>query len=202
MKIKNSCGTRGRPRAFDCDDALLKAMEVFWRKGYEGTTLADLTEAMGINRPSLYSAFGNKEELFRKVLDRYSELSRDFLDEVLEQPTAKQVAATYLHGVAGSAASSCTPGGCLLVQSALVCSTETEPIRQELIARRQAVELLLRQRFERAQSEGDLPGEANPYDLARFVITVQQGVVVQALSGATTDELERVVETALQAWPT
>jgi len=191
----------GRPRAFDRDEALNRALELFWRKGYEGTSLADLTAAMGINPPSLYAAFGNKAGLFRAVLDRYTADYAVFFDLVLAAPTARAVAETLLHGVADLRENPDRPPGCLTVQGALSCSAEAEPIRQELAARRAATEAALRQRFERARAEGDLPEQADPAALARYLTTLTQGMAVQAAGGASAADLQQVVEIALRAWP-
>ena len=191
----------GRPRAFDLDEALDRALHVFWRKGYEGTTLTDLTEAMGINRPSLYAAFGNKEELFRKALDRYAERTGWLTGEALKEPTARAAVERLLRATADALTDPRNPRGCLAVQGALSCGEAAEPIRQELNARRAAVEVALRERFYRAKSEGDLSLDADPSDLARYVATVIQGMSVQAAGGASRDELQRVVATALRAWP-
>src|ERR1041385_6690476 len=113
----------GRPRAFCLDEAVAKAMPIFWRKGYEGASIADLTEAMGINAPSLYAAFGSKEGLFRAVLDRYDARRQILMDRVLAASNAKSVARIFLEGVADFAAdtSGRDPPGCLLVQSGLSC---------------------------------------------------------------------------------
>lgn len=191
----------GRPREFDVDEALDRALRVFWRKGYEGTTLPDLTEAMGINRPSLYAAFGNKESLFRKALDRYSEGSAAIMTEALRQRTTREVVERLLIDTAEALTNPKNPPGCLGVQGALSCGDAAEPIRNELIARRAAAETAIRQRFERAIAEGDLPQEAAPSDLARFVATIIQGMAVQAASGATRSELCQVATMALDAWP-
>lgn len=191
----------GRPRAFDIDEALDRALHVFWRKGYEGTSLPDLTEAMGINRPSLYAAFGNKEGLFRKALDRYTSRTMGRICEALGEPTARAAAERLLGSSADALTDPSQPRGCLAVQGALTCGEAAEPIRQELISRRAGVEILLRERFERAKIEGDLPPEADPADLARYVATVLQGMSVQAAGGASRDELHRVVATTLQAFP-
>jgi AcrR family transcriptional regulator len=202
MKVTSPAAPRGRPRSFDCDRALDLALQLFWRKGYEGTSLADLTEAIGINRPSLYAAFGNKEALFHKALDRYASGPAASLREALNELTARTVAERLLREAADLQTRPGHPPGCLAVHGALTCGEEAEPIRRALIAHRAAGETALRQRFERARSEGDLPPGADPADLARYVITVIQGMAVQAASGATREELGRVIEMALRAWPT
>jgi AcrR family transcriptional regulator len=191
----------GRPRAFDLDAALDRALQVFWRKGYEGTSLSDLTTAMGINRPSLYAAFGNKANLFRKALDRYAEGPAAYTYKALDEPTARAVVERLLCGVVDLLADPCTPQGCLAVQGALACGDAADAIRRELIARRAAGEEALRQRLERATSDGDLPADADAADLARYITTVSQGMAVQAAGGASREELRRVVEMALRAWP-
>lgn len=201
MKVHRVVKARGRPREFDCDQALDRALQLFWQKGYEGTSLSDLTGAMGINRPSLYAAFGNKESLFQKVLDRYAGGPACFVREALEEPTARAVAERLLRKAGEAQSDPRTPRGCLLVHGALACGDEADPVRRELAARRAAGEAALRQRFERARSEGDLPPGADPGDLARYLATVMHGMAVQAASGATREELGRIVETALRAWP-
>jgi AcrR family transcriptional regulator len=192
---------KGRPRTFDVDQALESALKVFWRKGYEGTSLLDLTEAMGINRPSLYAAFGNKEELFRKALDRYVAGPAAHMREALGEPTARAVAERLLRKAADALTDPSHPPGCLAVQGALSCGEAAESIRLELNSRRAAIEAALRDRFDRAKSEKDLPPGADPADLARYVMTVIQGMAVQAAGGASRDDLRRVAETALRAWP-
>jgi AcrR family transcriptional regulator len=191
----------GRPREFDVEKALDTAVKVFWKKGYEGTSLQDLTEAMGINRPSLYAAFGNKDDLFRKVVDRYAAGPASYVAEALALPTAREVAEALLSG-AVNVVSQPKHRGCLMVQSALSCSDEAEPIRAELARRRSEGETAIRERFERARTEGDLPKDADPADLARYVMTVVHGLAVQAAGGARREDLLRVVATALRAWPT
>ena len=192
---------QGRPREFDLDEALDRALELFWRHGYEGTSLSDLTAAMAISRPSLYAAFGNKEALFQKVLDRYADEHLSFIGAALEQPTARAAVEALLHGYAASVANPRTPPGCLTIQGGLASGPEADSVRAELAARRLGGEAALRARLERARKEGDLPPEANPADLARYVNTVAQGLAVQAAGGATRRQLNRVVDIALRSWP-
>jgi AcrR family transcriptional regulator len=192
----------GRPRAFDIDEALDRAMKVFWQKGYEGASLPDLTKAMGINRPSLYAAFGNKEALFRKAIDRYVAGPACHVKEALKEPTARQVVERLLYGSIDLITDSRNPCGCFMVQSALACGDTSDAIRQELVKRRAASEAALRERFERAVSEGDLPPGSDPADLARYVATLMHGMAVQAAGGTARDELLRVAVMAIRAWPT
>ncbi len=191
----------GRPRNFDLDQALESAMQVFWKKGYEGTSLPDLTEAMGINRPSLYAAFGNKEELFRKVIDRYVAGPASCMQRALQAATAREVAQGWLQ----SALEMQTQGdnrGCLVVNGAVIGSDASESIRKELIARRAFGESKLRERLEQAQASGDLPANASPADLARYITTVIQGMSIQAAAGATRAQLQSVIDLAMRSWPT
>jgi AcrR family transcriptional regulator len=193
--------SKGRPREFDANLALDRALRVFWRRGYEGATLAHLTEAMGINRPSLYAAFGSKEELFRKALDRYAEGPAACLGEALNEATARTVAERLLDGVIQVVTDRRNPRGCLMVQGALACGDTAEAVRRELIARRLAGEEAIRDRFERAAVQGELAGNVDPADLARYVVTVMRGIAVQAAGGASREELRRVKDMALKAWP-
>ena len=191
---------RGRPREFDPDQALDRALEVFWRKGYEGASIAELTEAMGINRPSLYAAFGNKEELFRKALDRYSQGPAAYTYEALEEPTARAVVGRLLREAADALTDPNSPHGCLGVQGALVCGDAAQSIKQELCSRQTRWQMALQRRFGRARREGDLAEGVSCADLAQYVATVVQGMAVQAAGGATRTQLRRVAELALQAW--
>jgi AcrR family transcriptional regulator len=202
METKKSRGVQGRPRAFNIDIALDQALLLFWRKGYLGTSLTDLTEAMGINRPSLYAAFGNKETLFRKALDRYRDQHAKYIRDALEEPTARRVIERLMHGVVDLVTNPGNPSSCLFTQSLLACADPDDPLHQELVERLVAGEMATRDRFQRAVSEGDLPPDADPAALARFVLTVNAGLSVQAAGGASRTELLQVVQTALQACPT
>jgi len=200
MKSENTAQL-GRPRGFDPDVVLERAMHVFWTKGYEGAALSDLTRAMRINRPSLYAAFGNKEQLFRKVLDRYASGPLAYFGKALAAAKARDVIEQILFGAARMASDPRLPAGCLMVQGALACGDAAGSVQKETAARRAASEVALRRRLQRAKREGDLPRNANPTELARYVITVLQGMAVQGADGATPDQLRRVAQMAMRAWP-
>ncbi len=199
MKRTKISPPTGRPRAFDIEKTLDRAMHVFWRKGYLGTSLSDLTEAMGINRPSIYAAFGNKESLFRKALEHYSKGPSAYLGEALQEPNARAVIERMLHGVINLLTGPRNPKTCLWVHGALSCGDD--PLREEFVAQRVAGLAELRRRLQRAIAEGDLPPDADADALARYVQTVNFGLTVQASTGAIRKELLRIVEIALQAWP-
>jgi AcrR family transcriptional regulator len=201
MKSNTPSASPGRPRAFDADVALERAMHVFWEKGYEGAALSDLTHAMRINRPSLYAAFGNKEQLFRKVLDRYASGPLAYFGKALAAAKARDVVEEILLGAANMASDPRLPAGCLLVQGALACGSSAGSVQKETAARRTASEVALRRRLLRAKREGDLSGNADAGELARYVMTVLQGMAVQGANGAKRDQLRQVARTALRAWP-
>ncbi|TGN90882.1 TetR/AcrR family transcriptional regulator [Bradyrhizobium yuanmingense] len=189
----------GRPREFDAETALDQAMEVFWRHGYEGATIAQLTEAMGINPPSLYACFGNKEGLLKAALDRYTTLRNIWMDEVVAAPTAREVAERMLMGIADKQTDPANPPGCLLVQGGIACGTGSENVPFELAARRAQNEDQLRDRFIRAKAEGDLKESADPAALARYISAVSVGMGVMASSGADREALRQVADVAVQA---
>jgi AcrR family transcriptional regulator len=191
----------GRPREFDADRAVERAMQVFWQKGYDHTSLTDLTEAMGINPPSLYAAFGDKASLFRAALDRYQQLeATTYVNDALAQPTARAFVERLLRGTADNQTNVRHPG-CLMVQGALIGRSNDSAIQREVRRRRARGETLVRERLVRAQREGDLPANTNPRALARFVVAVIRGMAVEAGAGATRKDLELIIRTAMQAWP-
>jgi AcrR family transcriptional regulator len=191
----------GRPREFDPDQALDRALRVFWRSGYEGASMADLTEAMGITKPSLYAAFGNKEELFRKALDRYVDGPGGYVQVALAKPTAREVVEHLLYQAADAVTDPNNPPGCLAVQGALCCGEAAETIKQELMARRANGEEDLRKRFARAITEGDLSKESDAADLARYISAILQGMAVQAAGGVSREQLRKIAEMTLRTWP-
>ena len=193
---------KGRPREFCTDTALAAALRVFWSKGYEGASLADLTEAMGITRPSLYAAFGNKEALFNKALDLYEAEKLAYVRQALDQPTARGVAETILRGaLALQTGQSGDPKGCLGVISAMPCGAEADSIKAHVSARRASSHAALIERFDRAKAEGDLPPHVDATGLTCCLYALLQGMAVQAGSGASRTDLERLVDTSLTIWP-
>jgi AcrR family transcriptional regulator len=194
-------GPIGRPRGFDTDEALERAMLVFWEHGYEGASLTHLTNAMGISTTSMYAAFGNKEALFRKALERYTEGPSAYLPRALEEPTALAAATAILAGVIRTTTRPAQPNGCLGVQSALAVSDAGREVRDLLVAWRDDGYTLIRERFQRAVDDGDLPPETDPGLLARYLTALGYGIAVQAASGVGRDELQEMADAALRNWP-
>lgn len=186
---------------FDNEVILDKALKVFWEKGYEGASMAELTSTLGVNKPSLYAAFGNKEELFRKALSRYVSGPASFVKMVMKEPTARKVAEKFLLSSAEFLSSEAHPKGCMIVQGALSCGEDAQIIKEQLIEYRKHYEGLLTERFKIAQQEGDLSHDLNPVDLAKYLATLHQGMSVQAVNGATQEDLTAMVKVALLNWP-
>ena len=192
----------GRHREFDIDEALGAALTVFWQKGYEGTSFENLTQATGVARPGLYAAFGNKEALFRRALDRYERDYLGFMQEALSAPTARQVVERTLMGCAELHTRYEATRGCLGINGAMACSDDSESIRHELAVRRNASQDALRKRLERAKKDKDLPASADCAALAAFVMAVSQGMAVQAKAGASRKLLEGIARHVVSTWPT
>ena len=201
MNKPESIAARGRPREFCVDHALAQALSVFWAKGYEGASLTDLTEAMGITRPSLYAAFGNKESLFRKALDLYEREKLDYIGKAMAQPTARKVAEAMALGSIENAMGGGEPHGCLRVISSVSCGPAAQSIHDEVVERSNKGKQALIDRFNRAKQEGDLPAHVDTEGLTRVLIAILQGISVQANQGASRAELEKLVETAMTLWP-
>ena len=195
------CAVKGRPREFCLDTALAAALRVFWSQGYEGSSLSDLTEAMGITRPSLYAAFGNKEALFRKALDLYESEKLAYMSVALDAPTARGVAERLLRGAFAAQTGVDEPRGCLGVISTVACGAEAESIRAEVIARRASSHAAMVARFDRAKADGDLPAHVDSQGLTSYLVALMQGMAVQAGAGASCADLSRLVDTSLAVWP-
>ena len=190
-----------RPRKLDTNEALDAVLGVFWRKGYEGTSYTDLVAATGVERPALYAAFGNKQALFLHALERYGSDYGNYVEDALKQTTAREVATHFLHGAVELSTRFSDRRGCLGINGALAVSDHAEVPRRALIEWRAEGEMLLRERFERARSEGDLPVSANPAVLAAFLLTVAHGMAVQAKAGFERDVLVSIADQALSTWP-
>lgn len=191
----------GRPRGFCEETALEAAMRVFWERGYEGTSLTDLTDAMGINRASLYATFGDKENLFRQALARYGEGPAAYLKDALQAPTARGVIEGLLKGAVNLLGNPQNPRGCLSTQGALATGIGAQPIKNALIAWRKNGEGEIQKRFKRARAEGDLPEEVNIGELTRYLCAVVYGLGVMAANGDTKGDLMRVVDMTLRTLP-
>ena len=192
--------TRGRPREFDTDEALGHALRLFWQKGYEGTSLSDLTEAMGITRPSLYAAFGNKENLFSLALDLYEKDKLAYIGEAVKAPTARGVAETLLLGSVDVATGG-ESRGCMGVIASVACQSVEPSIRDDVNARAESAKQLIVARMQRAIDAGEFTSQTNAMAMTRFLLVLMQGISVQAQSGASREELMEVVDSSLIAWP-
>jgi AcrR family transcriptional regulator len=192
---------RGRPRSFDRDAALRRAMEVFWAKGYDGASLVDLTAAMGINAPSLYAAFGSKEALFREAVALYGATEGTEIWEALpEAPTSREAIERFLRASALSFTRPDRPAGCLVVLGALLASEANANVCRELRASRAGNVAALRARLERAVAEDELQKGLDCEAIATFYATVQQGMSIQARDGASRTTLLSIADCALAAW--
>lgn len=185
---------RGRPREFDTDAALDKAIDLFWVQGYEGTTIDQLTETMGIGTPSLYAAFGSKRHLFELATDRYTASRSHYLLDALAMPTATEVAQTFLEGTIEAATCPDRPPGCFTVQAGLTCSNDDQEVATLLAERRAATEAALRNRFRRESRTRPLPAGMTPASLARFLTALAVGINVKAADGAGRRELRTFVK--------
>jgi len=192
---------RGRPREFCVDHALAQALRVFWTKGYEGASLTDLTEAMGITRPSLYAAFGNKESLFRKALDLYEREKMAYIGQGLAEPTARKVAETMLRGALENVSGDGEPHGCMRVIASVACGPAAQSLHDEIVQRSDIFKQMMVDRFDRARSEGDLPADIDTKGLTGVLVAWLQGISIQSNQGINRKDLERLVDTALSLWP-
>jgi len=191
----------GRPHTFREEAALDAAMRVFWQKGFEGASLDDLTEAMKINCSSLYSTFGDKERLFRVVIDLYAAGPMAFFFEAQKQPTARAVIEALLRGSVRFFDDPAHPRGCLSLQGGLACGTGAEGVQKAMIEWRDSGQSQLQKRLQRARAEGDLRKDVDAKDLARYIAIVLNGLAVQSVNGATQTEMNRAVELALRSMP-
>ena len=200
-KIANAPRPRGRPRSFDREAALDCAVEVFWKKGFEGTSLNDLTAAMGINPPSLYSAFGDKEHLFLEAVERYQAKLGPATCSFTDQPTARRAVEQLLTWTAKELCSSCHPRGCMIVLTTTTTAASSKRMQAALAESRAASRERLKARIDQGAREGELPAGTDTGALADFYATVLSGMSLQAREGASRNSLLATAEAAMRAWP-
>jgi TetR/AcrR family transcriptional regulator, copper-responsive repressor len=207
MSLPNPCGDkpakpRGRPLSFDREAALEAAMHIFWEHGYEGATISELTAAMGITAPSLYTAFGDKERLFWEAIERYVEGPGSGLPRALaEEPTARGAIERLLREAANELTRSSHPRGCMMTMAAMNCTVASSHIQAALAKRRAAAETGMRERILQGVREGELPADTDAAALARLFTAVYGGMSMQAKDGATRAQLLATAEAAMRAWP-
>ncbi|MEV7990919.1 TetR/AcrR family transcriptional regulator [Streptomyces sp. NPDC086077] len=192
---------RGRPREFDADQVLQAALNVFWAKGYEGATMADLTAATGLKPGSIYAAFGSKAGLFKQVADRYVATVFSYGPQGVEADNIREVIRRWLTGAAQSTTGETTPAGCLLVQGALATSDASRDVALDLCDRRKAAQVMLAERLTQAQQAGELTADVDPRVAARYVTALQEGIAVEAASGADRETLLGLVDLAMRHLP-
>ena len=197
--MEMTAAARGRPREFDIEEALAAALRVFWEKGYEGASLTDLTEAMGITRPSLYAAFGNKEALFKRALDLYESEKLAYVGAALAAPTAKGVAERLLEGTIANVTSECP--GCLGVIASVSCRSPDSPIQQDVRELARTTRAAMVDRMQRAIDEGDFIVPVEAEAMTQYLMAVLQGLAVQASGGASREQLRQVADATLAIWP-
>lgn len=192
---------RGRPRGFDRHTALLRALELFWERGYEGTSVSELTAAMGISAPSMYATFGSKEDLFREAVAYYNDPERSPTARALrDQPAARRAVEAMLRDNARSYADPATPRGCLIVLSGTTYTPGSANVRDLLAELRDRDRRDLQSRLDRAVAAGEIPSDVDTQALTAFVMTVLHGLSIQARDGAEPDVLDAVVDGAMQGW--
>lgn len=195
---------RGRPRTFDIDSALDRAVEVFWKHGFQNASMHDLTEAMGLSKPSLYAAFGDKEALYLKALTRYVELLAARHGAALnDEPDGRKAVAGFMRSMTKMGSDPALPGGCFIINGTADCGGTTVPpsVEQALRSALAGSEAMLAARLERARADGQLPDSAKPRQLASLFATLMAGLAVMAKGGAGFDKLDAVIDAGMAAWP-
>ena len=197
-RMKTGNGKTGRPISFDKDAALEAAMLLFWERGFEGTSMADLTQAMGLNPSSIYAAFGDKYALFQLAVKRYLEKRAQYAGKALEEPTLEGVVRALFDSTIAFLTAPGHPPTCMTLSGAVGCSVDATPARDILTAIRKQNEAVMRERFLKAQRSGELPKGVNVDDYTRYLSTIIAGLSIQAANGSTKAELKRTAQMALR----
>jgi AcrR family transcriptional regulator len=190
--------TKGRPRNFDEDQAIDAAMRVFWEKSFEGTTMTDLTDATGLSRSSIHAAFGSKEGLFLKAVERYKSGQMRYIPKALAEPTFPRAIEALFRGIVNYLSIPGNPKGCLSIHGALACGNDGKLVTQVMAKWYRSNENRIKERIQQAQREGELSRDVNAADYARYIATIMIGIGIQAVNGAGRAELTRTVDMTLQ----
>ncbi|HEV2501294.1 MAG TPA: TetR/AcrR family transcriptional regulator [Terriglobia bacterium] len=196
--MKTGNGKTGRPINFDKDAALEAAMLLFWERGYEGASMADLTQAMGLNPSSIYAAFGDKHALFQLAAKRYMEKQAIDAGKALQQPTLDKFIRALFSSTVKLLTTPGHPPTCMTLTGALGCSLDAAPARDLMTEIRKQNQNALRERLLKARKSGELPKDINVDDYARYLSTIIAGLSIQAANGSTKAELNRTAQMALQ----
>jgi len=196
--MKTGNGKTGRPIGFDKDAALEAAMLLFWERGYEGTSMADLTQAMGLNPSSIYAAFGDKHALFSLAVERYMKTRAQYATKALEAPTLKRVIRALFDNTIAFLTTPGHPPTCMTLAGAVGCSLDASPARDLMTAIRKQNQVALKERLLKARKSGELSKEINVDDYARYLSTIVAGLSIQAANGSTKTELNRTAQMALR----
>jgi AcrR family transcriptional regulator len=197
-RMKTGNGKTGRPISFDKDAALEAAMLLFWERGFEGTSMSDLTQAMGLNPSSIYAAFGDKHALFQLAVKRYMEKRAQYAGKALEEPTLERVVRALFDSTVAFLTAPGHPPTCMTLSGAVGCSVEATPARDIMTEIRKQNEAVMRERFIKARRSGELPKDVNVDDYTRYLSTIIAGLSIQAANGSTKAELKRTARMALQ----
>jgi AcrR family transcriptional regulator len=196
--MKTGNGKTGRPISFDRDAALEAAMLLFWERGYEGTSMVDLTQAMGLNPSSIYAAFGDKQALFSLAVKRYVETRAQYATKALEEPTLKKVVRALFENTIAFLTTPGHPPTCMTLAGAAGCSVEATPARDIMTEIRKQNEAVMRERFIKARKSGEFPKDINIDDYTRYLSSIIAGLSIQAANGSTKAELKRTSQMALR----
>ena len=196
--MKTGTGKTGRPISFDKDAALEAAMMLFWERGYEGTSMADLTQAMGLNPSSIYAAFGDKHALFQLAVKRYMEMRAQYAGKALEEPTLEKLVRALFDNTVAFLTTPGHPPTCMTLAGAVGCSVEATPARDLMTEIRKQNQVALRQRLLKARKSGELSKDIDLDDYTRYLSTIIAGLSIQAANGSTKAELKRTAQMALR----